>query len=143
MSVTGYTYDAAKVTEAGRDRMRFELGDTMVDGGPETAALTDAEIDAALQTHPNRWKRAKLMLLESLMRRFAYEVDTRTGPLTLSLSDRAKLWRKDYEDLKKEVALESAAVPASMQGKGKKPPYFYAGMQENHRAHHEGGGRRW
>ena len=133
MPATGYTYDATKVTEHGKDRMRFELGDVMVEGGPDTAALTDAEIIAALESFPGKWKRAKLMILESLCRRFAYEVDTRTGPLTLSLSDRAKLWRKDYDDLKKEVALESAVVPNSMKKGGERPPYFHAGMQDNKR----------
>lgn len=143
MSTSGYNYDPTKVKEYGRDRMRFELGDTMVEGGPETAALTDAEIEAALESYPGKWKRAKLMLLESLYRRFAYEVDTRTGPLTLDLQERAKLWRKDYEDLKKEVSAESAVVPDSLQKGGKRPPYFYAGMQENDRAHYAGGKHRW
>ena len=43
-----YNYDPAAVAEYGKDRMRFELGDTMVEGGPDTTALTDEEIDAAL-----------------------------------------------------------------------------------------------
>lgn len=142
MSERSYNYDPAGIPENGRDRMRFELGDTMVEGGAETAALTDQEIEAALSAFPGRWKRAKLFCLETLMRRFAYEVDTRTGPLTLGLSERAKLWRKDWEALKKEVALESASVPASMLGGTGKPPYFYTGMQENKRACHEAGGHK-
>lgn len=128
-----YTYDPGALTEFGKDRMRFELGDTMVDGGSDTSALTDEEILAAISAYPNRWKRAKLFLLESLCRRFAYEVDTRTGPLSLGMADRAKLWRDDYEALKKEVSLESCRVPGSMMG-DKKPPYFYTGMQENQRS---------
>ena len=36
-----YNYDPAAVAEYGKDRMRFELGDTMVEGGPDTTALTD------------------------------------------------------------------------------------------------------
>ena len=87
-----YNYDPAAVAEYGKDRMRFELGDTMVEGGPDTTALTDEEIEAALSAYPKSWKRAKLMLLESLFRRFSYEVDTKTGPLTLSLQARAKLF---------------------------------------------------
>ena len=39
-----YNYDPAAVAEYGKDRMRFELGDTMVEGGPDTTALTDEEI---------------------------------------------------------------------------------------------------
>ena len=85
-----YNYDPAAVAEYGKDRMRFELGDTMVEGGPDTTALPDEEIEAALSAYPKAGKRAKLMLLESLFRRFSYEVDTKTGPLTLSLQARKR-----------------------------------------------------
>lgn len=136
MPAQGYTYNPVQVREYGRDRMRFELGDVMVEGGPATTALTDAEIDAALEAWPDSWKRAKLFLLESLCRRFAYEVDSKTGPLSFALSDRAKLWRKDYEELKAEVGFSSAPPP--LDG-GQKPPYFYTGMQENPHAEYPGG----
>ena len=135
MAKATYNYDPTKVSEQGKDRMRFELGDTMVEGGSDTTALSDEEIEAALATHPKSWKRAKLMLLESICRRFAYEVDTKTGPLTLSFGDRAKLWREDYEALKKEVSAGSCSVPKpGGNGVPNKPPYFYAGMQQNERA---------
>lgn len=129
-----YTYSPTNINEPGMDRMRFELGDVMTDGGAATTALTDEEIQAAIDRHPKSWKRAKLMLLESLCRRFAYEVDTRTGPLTLSMNDRAKLWREDYEKLKKEVKAESCCVPKLGGGGTGKPPYFYTGMHQNERA---------
>ena len=83
--------------------------------------------------YPKSWKRAKLMLLESLFRRFSYEVDTKTGPLTLSLQARAKLWKEMYEDLKKEVSFSSVSIEQPPEC-CKKPPYFYAGMMENERA---------
>ena len=75
----------------------------------------------------------KQMLLESLFRRFSYEVDTKTGPLTLSLQARAKLWKEMYEDLKKEVSFSSVSIEQPPEC-CKKPPYFYAGMMENERA---------
>lgn len=129
-----YTYEPGNVTEFGKDRMRFELGDVMVEGESDTAALTDQEIQAALASHPKSWKKAKLMLLESLYRRFSYEVDTKTGPLSLELHERAALWKKDYEDLKKEIAAETHNVPVDVAGSSsKKPPYFYTGMQRNER----------
>lgn len=133
MAVGTYTYEPGKVTEFGKDRMRFELGDTMVEGGPDTTALTDEEIQAALDSYPEKYKRAKLMLLESLCRRFAYEVDTKTGPLWLYMQERAKLWRADYDQLKKEVSAESCSVPRFSDGGNNKPPYFYTGMQRNER----------
>lgn len=124
----GYTYEPDKIQENGKDRMRFELGDTMVEGGAETTALTDEEIQAALSMHPGRWKRAKLALLESICRRFAYEPDMKNGPLSFSLAERAKLWREDYESLKKEVG--SVCVPRLGSGSEERqePPYFYSGM---------------
>lgn len=129
-----YTYDPGKLREPGMDRMRFELGDTVVEGLSDTAALTDEEIWAAIDLYPKSWKRAKLMLLESLCRRFAYEVDTKTGPLWLYMQERAKLWRADYDALKKEVSAESCGALKAGGGIGHKPPYFYAGMQQNERA---------
>lgn len=129
-----YTYDPSNVRELGKDRMRFELGDVMVEGLSDTTALTDEEIQAAIDSHPKSWKRAKLMLLESLCRRFAYEVDTKTGPLWLYMQERAKLWREDYEKLKKEVSVGSCNIPRFGNGVPNKPSYFYAGMQQNERA---------
>lgn len=129
-----YSYEPNNLKEYGKDRMRFELGDTMVEGGSDTTALTDEEIQAALETYPDSWKRAKLMLIESLFRRFSYEVTTKTGPLTLEMQGRANLWKEEYEKLKKEVKLETISVPNDISATYKaerKPPYFYTGMQQN------------
>ena len=134
MAKGAYTYNPENVKEHGQDRMRFELGDVMVDGLSDTTALTDEEIQVAIDTYPKSWKRAKLMLLESLCRRFAYEVDTKTGPLQLNMQERAKLWREDYDKLKKEVSAESCSISQFRNGAHNKPPYFYTGMQQNERA---------
>lgn len=128
-----YTYNPGNIREAGKDRMRFELGDTMAEGQADTTALSDEEIQAALEMYPGRWKRAKLALLESLCRRFAYEVDTKTDTLWLYMQERAKLWRADYESLKKEVSAGSCSIPGTGNGAGSRPPYFYTGMQRNGR----------
>lgn len=128
-----YTYDPGNIKEYGKDRMRFELGDTMTEGGSDTTALADEEIQAAVELYPKAWKKAKLMLLESICRRFAYEPDTKTGPLSLSLQDRAKIWRVDYEALKKEVESASVSVPLSVgEGDGGNA-YFHTDMQQNER----------
>lgn len=132
MATGTYTYNPGNIQDFGKDRMRFELGDVMVEGGGDTTALTDEEIQAALDSYPRSYKRAKLMLLESLCRRFAYEVDTKTGPLWLYMQERAKLWRTDYEQLKREVSVESCSIPKFSNGVNK-PPYFYTGMHQNER----------
>lgn len=98
-----YTYDPSNIPKEGIDRMRFELGDVMVEGGADTAALTDEEISAALQLYPSSWKKAKLALVESVCRRFSYEVDTKTDQLSLSFHQRASAWKTMYEELKAEA----------------------------------------
>ena len=118
MATGTYSYNPADLKGNTMSRMRFELGDTMVQGAENTCAVTDEEINAAIEMYPNSWKKAKLMLVESIYRRFSYEVDTKTGPLSLSLH---------------EVKAENISVLAFAGNAGKKPPYFFTGMQENER----------
>ena len=68
-----YTYDPSKLSDRGKDLMRFELGDTMVEGREKTSALSDEEYEALLEMNKN-WKRAKLACIESIFRRFSYEL---------------------------------------------------------------------
>lgn len=124
-----YVYDPSKIAENGKDRMRFELGDTMVEGAAETCALCDEEYEAALALYPNSWRRAKLALLESIVHRFFYEVDTKVGPLSLSLRQRAEAWKLMYDELKEECAMLSA--PSANPKALARPPYFYEGMHDN------------
>ena len=137
MSKKGYTYRPEELEKYGLHRMRFELGDVMVEGREMTCALCDEEYLAVIpeNIHTKRqWKKAKLACLESIFRRFSYETDTKTGPLSLSLGERAKLWQEEYEKLKAE--LKKGAVSANgvavLTGNGTGthpvPPYFYNGM---------------
>ncbi|MGO5028967.1 hypothetical protein [Candidatus Agathobaculum pullicola] len=43
-----YTYDPSMITLKGKDQMRFELGDTVIQGGNMTAALCDEEYEAII-----------------------------------------------------------------------------------------------
>ena len=130
-----YNYDPSKLTENGKDRMRFELGDTMVEGKEETCALCDEEYQAMIPEtvkSKRQWLKAKLAVLESIFRRFSYEVDTKTGPVSLSLGNRAKLWQEEYEKVKAELKASSIAagsVALNSQYGTDPPPYFYNGMQ--------------
>ena len=71
--------------------------------------------------------------LESICRRFAYEPDTRTGPLELMFGARARLWKEDYEKLKAEIGDGTTIVPPYGLGPdgSKKPPYFHGDMMVN------------
>ncbi|MGN0489339.1 MAG: hypothetical protein ACI4HO_08770 [Ruminococcus sp.] len=136
-----YTYDPSKIGEPGKDRMRFELGDTLVEGREQTAALSDEEYAAVIAAKPS-WRRAKLAIVESIMRRFAYEVDEKVGPLSLSLRQRYESWAKIYAQLKKET--ENTTVPGGLLKTGKLggAPYFTEGMHNNpENGGTEGGGR--
>lgn len=126
-----YTYDPAGITAKGKDAMRFELGDVMVDGGAKSAYLSDEEIIAMLNMYPTSWRRAKLALVESVLRRFSYEVDTKIGPLNLGLSARSEAWSAMYKELKAEAQGACAMPSDSTVGKNV-PPYFHSGMHDNY-----------
>ena len=135
-----YTYDPEELTSWGKDRMRFELGDTMVEGGGDTSALCDQEYEALIpedMAGGRAWSMAKLRCLESIMRRFAYEPDTTVGPLSLKLGERAKLWRDMYEALKKELDAGAASASAILSQVWHPatgditPPYFWNGMMSH------------
>jgi len=125
-----YTYDGTKIAERGKDRMRFELGDVMVDDGARNAYLSDEEIEAMIEANSPSWLRAKLALVESVLRRFSYEVDTQSGPLHLSLSQRYDAWKDMYNKLKAEAEATTSIPDYGAKGKIR-PPYFYEGMHDN------------
>lgn len=98
MSELSYTYDGTKISERGKDRMRFELGDVITDDGARNVYLSDEEIKAIIEVNKPSWLRAKLALVESVLRRFSYEVDTQSGPLILSLNQRYVAWKDMYDN---------------------------------------------
>lgn len=122
-----FTYDPTNIGIIGKDKMRFELGDMLVDN-PNERYLSDEEITAVI-TANNSWKRAKLALVESLLHRFAYEVDTKAGPVDWKMSQRYAAWKKLYDDLKTETAAANSLPPAPSSAK--RPPYFREGMHDN------------
>lgn len=124
-----YTYDPTKIAEEGKDRMRFELGDTVVDGGAITSPLCDEEYTAIIASKKS-WKRAKLALLEAIMMKLSYEVTTSVDGLSYSLSDRANRWREMYKDLKKELSGVPTVNSSAIYGKNE-PHYFHENMQAN------------
>jgi hypothetical protein len=132
-----YSYNPGKFGENGKDKMRFELGDTLTDGGAKTCPLCDEEYEAVISNAASKraWNSAKLRLLEAIMMKLSYQVDTRIDVLSYSFGERAKLWRDMYKAVKAEVTA-SVAVPTIAPSIMRRPPYFYAGMKENPLAHH-------
>jgi len=131
-----YTYYPGKIKARGKDQMRFELGDTYVDGGSETCVLADEEYIGLLKgLKPGRkaWLSAKLYVLEAIMLKLSYQVDTKIDVLQYSFGTRAEQWQKMYETLRKQI-LANIGVPTMAESAEKKPPYFYTGIDENVRA---------
>ena len=101
-----YSYDPANITARGKDQMRFELGDTQTDGGAKTCALADEEYEAllkGLKEGRKAWMRAKLAVLEAILFKLSYQVNTKISVLQYDFGDRAANWQKLYDTLKKQV----------------------------------------
>lgn len=125
-----YSYDPTKIGENGLDKMRFELGDCLVVEPEKTCYLSDEEIEAVLGSS-RTWRRAKYRLVESLLRRFSYEVDTKIQNAEWSLSDRVDEWRRLYNQLKGEVEAEELAEGGfGLSGAKSRPPIFRIGMHD-------------
>ena len=132
-----YTYDPSQIKARGKDQMRFEFGDTNVGGGAETCALSDEEYTALLdgiRTDSKRaWLYAKLTVLEGIMFKLSYMVDTKIDVLSYALGQRAEQWQKLYEQLRLQY-LAQINVPTMADSAARKPPYFHTGMDDNKRA---------
>lgn len=137
-----YSYDPTQIRARGKDQMRFELGDTQTEGGADTCALADEEYEAVLaglKAGKKAWLYAKLAVLEAILFKLSYQVDTRIDVLQYGFGDRVERWRKMYEDLKKQT-LATASIPTLAPSIAETPPYFHKGMEENPAACHGAGG---
>lgn len=131
-----YSYDPTRIRERGKDQMRFELGDTEVDGGKDTCALSDEEYTAYLediQEGKKAWLFAKLAVLEAICIKMQYMVNTKIDVLSYDFGERAKRWLDMRDKLKKEI-LAAASVPTMAPSITETPPYFHKEMKSNPRA---------
>lgn len=126
-----YSYDPSLIGTNGKDKMRFELGDTVVDMAGVSAALCDEEYNAILAQYPSNWRRAKFEALQAIVMKLSYEVDTSVGGLSYSLAQRYDRWKVMLDEEKGVMAsvagLPRAGDPKSMEG----PTYFHNDMQAN------------
>lgn len=133
-----YTYDPTQIMNGGKDQMRFELGDTVVDMDGMSSPLCDQEYEAILAKAGKRWRLAKLLCLEAIMMKLAYEVDTSVGGLSYSLSQRYDRWKEMFDEERKIVgSMNSVPLvgdPSSLIPNGLTPtPYFHNDMLANRR----------
>ncbi len=133
-----YTYDPVQISkEKTISRARFELGDTMVDGGAESCMLSDEEIKAIIESTES-WKMTLFKLADAVCLRLSYETDWKDDGTSFSLNQRAERWMKLRDRLKADADAEvtipvSGAVSDSINNPRDGGHYFYAGMMENHR----------
>ena len=126
-----YTYCPENIAENGIDKMRFELGDTMTEGGADTCVLCDDEY-AAMLAQSKTWQKAKLGCLKAIVMKLSYEVDYKVSDMSFSLSDRYKHFKTMLEELEKKEQGNAFVSKATTTKETK--PYFYLGMQENPKA---------
>ena len=133
-----YTYDPVQISkEKTISRARFELGDTMVDGGAESCMLSDEEIKAIIESTES-WKMTLFKLADAVCLRLSYVTDWKDDGTSFSLNQRAERWMKLRDRLKADADAEvtipvSGAVSDSINNPRDGGHYFYAGMMENHR----------
>ena len=122
-----YSYNPALSADGGLNQMRFEIGDCLVHEAEKTAYLTDIEILEAIAT-AKTWRHAKLKLVESLLFRFAYEVNMEVREAKWELSDRIDFWEKLRKRLKDEIDAEDAAAAFGFMSRKQRPPAFWVGQ---------------
>lgn len=131
-----YTYDPTKITDGGKDQMRFELQDIAIGGAEETCVLSDQEYEAIIQkaTKEGRgWHDAKYRCLVAITMRLAYEVDFSADGLSISLSQRYDRWMALRNEMEGEMQRIMANPAALGQGALDGGHYFRAGMNDNPR----------
>ena len=104
-----YSYNPTKASENGLDKMRLELGDTTFAPGELTAALSDEEYLALINTH-KKWQKAKIACLRAILMRFSHQVNTSISGVSYSFAERVKFWKELYEEEKAKEA--NAVVPS-------------------------------
>ena len=124
-----FSYDPTQINDGGLNQMRFFLGDVLVEEPEKSAYLCDEEILATLDG-TKTFKRAALRLVESLLFRFSYEVNTEVHDAKWDLSDRVKAWQDLYKRLKADIELEETASAFGLRGIKNPPPIFRIGMND-------------
>jgi len=128
--MASYTYRPDNIAANSVDRMRFELGDTAVEGQELSCPLCDEEYAATLQLY-KEWKQAKRACLRAIVSKLAYEVDTDVTGLSYSLSQRFDHWKKMLEELERQTMPSKPIVCESALYSPQNQPYFYHDLHVN------------
>ncbi|MBQ5659070.1 MAG: hypothetical protein IIV02_06055 [Peptococcaceae bacterium] len=125
-----FTYNPSKIGENGKDKMRFELGDTLVDGAEITSPLCDEEYEAIIAS-AGSWKKAKVELLRAIAMKLSFQPDsTSIDGLSYSFSSRSQRWLDMLAKEEKEEKMRHA-LPRVNQNAIRRDNYFYEDMMKN------------
>lgn len=127
-----YSYDPTQINDGGLNQARFTIGDVFVKEPEKDSYLSDEEYLAVLSTDDS-WKRKMLRLVETLLLRFSYEVDTEIREAKWSLHQRVDFWEKLRKRLADEIAEEDSAAAFGFMGRKQRPPAFWVGQFDNRR----------
>ena len=106
-----FSYDPSKIPANGRDRIRFELGDT----DSANPLLDNAEIDAVISVEGGSFYRAAAMCAFTIARKFSREVSYSVGSLRVDLAARARSYR-EMADVLMAQARREGSVPYPVAG---------------------------
>lgn len=144
-----YSYDPSLICEGGLHQMRFQLGDTCVRDGDLGCALCDEEYNAVLSSLPSpftykEWLTCKISLVEGILHKLAFQVDTKIDVLEYDLSSRVAHWESVYSQLKEEesVTVKENSLPYISHTTSASPS-FYSGVHDNCGSAYPTGRRRW
>lgn len=126
-----FSYDATKIADGSLNQCRFELGDVFTENPERDSYLSDEEILEALASSKSL-KHAELKLVESLLFRFAYEVDQEIREAKWNLSDRFAHFKALRDKLKKDLDAEEILNGGAFGLRNSKvrPPIFRVGMHD-------------
>ena len=96
--------------------------------------FSDEEIIAAIEGSQS-WKRAAFRLVETLLHRFAYEVDVEIKEASWKLNQRVDEWKDLWKRLKSELEVEEMTGAFGFTGGKSRPPIFRIGMNDNRRCY--------
>ena len=127
-----YSYDPENIADNTMDRMRFELGDTQVEGGSDTCAMCDEEYETLIDGSKS-WRSAKISCLKAIVARFAMMVDFHAGGMSIEFSKRYDRYKAKLDELEKQNQFISANPQSIGEGCADGGHYFRLGMLNNPR----------
>ena len=127
-----YNYDPMNIVRETKDRMRLELGDTQIEGGSDTCALSDEEYTALIEGS-NNWRSAKIACLKAIVARFSMMVDFNAGGMSINFSERYERYKAKLKEMEKSAQYISASPASLGAGCEDGGHYFRLGMLNNPR----------